>query len=157
MKPIEAVLAPLSGFIELGNKTLDTVSMLGEQAHGIVDAVSSVSKLSAITSIHGATSDGVKAAKATSSISSAADKAVDAAVDAEKTAKEEKQEGGYQLSDNNLNSLPYILIATLAFISLAGFCKTVYRTSVKNVRTPNDDAPPEPRVPGKSDSKKQAA
>jgi hypothetical protein len=159
LKPIETVLAPLSGFIELGNKTLDKVSMLSEQAHGIVEAVSSASTLSAVKSIHGATSDGVKAAMATSSTPSVADNAAGAekTEKTEKTEKEEKQVGGYQLSNNNLNGLSYILIATLAFISLAGFCKTVYRTSIKNVRTPNDDAPPEPRVPRKSDSKKQAA
>ena len=215
LKPIETVLAPLTGIVALGDKAIKTASMLGEQAHGIVEAVSSASKLSAVKSIHDATSEGVKAAKGstaatatpTATATAATDKgksegvslgnamkefgnisafantakdamskidkgvieniaskamsgAKDEVKDAAKEEKEEKEEkepgqaGGYISKQDSLNSLPYVLIATLAFISVGGFCTTVYRTRINNVRAAKNDAPPEPGVSGKFDSKK---
>jgi hypothetical protein len=71
--------------------------------------------------------------------------------------KESGQEGGYISSKDSLNSLPYVLVATLAFISIGGFCTTVYRRRTQNVKARNDDAPPEPGVSGKFNPKKPAS
>jgi hypothetical protein len=45
---------------------------------------------------------------------------------------------------DDLNVLPYTLLGTVAFISVAGFAATYYR-SKKNVKQA-DDSPPEPGV-----------
>ena len=52
-----------------------------------------------------------------------------------------------------LNALPYTLIGTVVFISLAGFIATYYRAK-KHVKPEYDDSPPEPGVLRKSDQEK---
>jgi hypothetical protein len=52
---------------------------------------------------------------------------------------------GGSIGDSDLNALPYTLLGTVAFISIAGFAATYYR-SKKNVKPEADDSPPEPGV-----------
>ena len=52
-----------------------------------------------------------------------------------------------------LNALPYTLIGTVVFISLAGFIATYYRAK-KHVTPQYDDSPPEPGVLRKSHQEK---
>jgi hypothetical protein len=55
------------------------------------------------------------------------------------------QQGGGSMIDSDLNALPYTLLGTVAFISIAGFAVTYYR-SKKNIKPEADDSPPEPGV-----------
>jgi hypothetical protein len=68
------------------------------------------------------------------------------AIEAEANAQRSqvKTMGG-SLADSDLNALPYTLLGTVAFISIAGFAVTYYR-SKKNVKPEADDSPPEPGV-----------
>ena len=60
------------------------------------------------------------------------------------SSNKQRMAGGSMVGESDLNMLPYTLLGTVAFISVAGFAVTYYR-SKKNVKS-KDDSPPEPGV-----------
>ena len=121
---IEAVLGPITATINLADNSVKLAQLgvnelpkVATALKGLIDASQQVSAITPLSTL--ATPDALQ-----------------------KSSDAQRMAGG---SIEGLNALPYTLLGTVAFISVAGFAVTYYR-SKKNVRPEADDSPPEPGV-----------
>ena len=117
-------------------KTVETAAAVATKAPGLVPGVSLYSAI---------TPDAVKQELGAQQATQATQ------------ATQVAQAGGALLVGSSLNLLPYTLLGTITLIIVSGFALTYYR-STKNgsKRKEYDDAPPEPGVLRKSDSKERS-
>ena len=160
-KIINEILQPFQQTAEAAIKTVDSVVKTADDA--LVLGKTAIEKGSDIVGEIAETVD--KATAAMSSASSALP-----GLDLYKSISPEsiaaaKQTGGAAstaaaatsiaaIATTDLNMLHFTLIGTIVLIAITGLSLTYYRS--KNVRTPQDDTPPEPGVFRKPDSKERA-
>ena len=121
---IEAVLGPITATINLADNSVKLAQLgvnelpkVATALKGLIDASQQVGAITPLATL--ATPDALQ-----------------------KSSDAQRMAGG---SLEGLNALPYTLLGTVAFISVAGFAVTYYR-SKQNVRPEADDSPPEPGV-----------
>jgi hypothetical protein len=145
---IKVLLQPVTWAIALGNETLVTVnkgidtlpkvaSEITGTFKGLVNASQQVAAITPLTAL--AT---VPALQESSNVQRAQQAQQSQMTGGPQTGP---QQGGGSMIDSDLNALPYTLLGTVAFISIAGFAVTYYR-SKKNIKPEADDSPPEPGV-----------
>jgi len=135
---IESVLGPITASINLANTTVEL-------------AKSSVNELPKVASTVAGTVKGlIDASQQVGAITPLSTLATPEAL--QKSSNAQRSMKGGSLGED-LNALPYTLLGTVAFISIAGFAVTYYR-SKKNVKPEADDSPPEPGVFRKSHQEK---
>jgi len=121
--PITATIGLASNTIELANHTVEKLpevaSTIAGTFKGLVDATQQVGAITPLSSL-----------------------TTPAAL--QQSSNKQRVSGG-SIVDSDLNMLPYTLLGTVAFISVAGFTVTYYR-SKKNIKSKADDSPPEPGV-----------
>jgi hypothetical protein len=159
---IKVFVEPVTEAIALGNETLVTVNKgidtLPEVAReitgtfsGLVNASRQVGNISPLSAL--ATDSALRAESAVQRAQQAQSQmkgpqtgsSPSAPPLSQQTGQQTGQQGGGSMIDSDLNALPYTLLGTVAFISIAGFAVTYYR-SKKNVKPEADDSPPEPGV-----------
>lgn len=141
---IKVFVQPVTAAIALGDKTVDTVnkgidtlptvaSEITGTFKGLVNASQQVASITPLSAL------------ATTPALQAASNAQRAQQLEQPQMKGDLEMRGGSMIDSDLNALPYTLLGTIAFISIAGFAVTYYR-SKKNVKPEADDSPPEPGV-----------
>jgi TM2 domain-containing membrane protein YozV len=153
---IESVLGPITASINTIDHTVQLATTAAEKipeavtvVKGLVEAGSKIGAVTPLSSLATTealqkTSDTERAKKKTQTGGSL--------MELGKTALQSTVMSGGEISEG-LNALPYTLIGTVIFISLAGFIVTYYRAK-KNVTPEYDDSPPEPGVLRKPDQEK---
>jgi hypothetical protein len=127
---IESVVGPITATINLANNTVQLAQM-------------SVDKLPEVANTVAGTVKGlIDASQQVGTITPLAALATPPTLQA--SSNKQRMAGGSMVGESDLNMLPYTLLGTVAFISVAGFAVTYYR-SKKNVKQA-DDSPPEPGV-----------
>ena len=157
MPIIKVFVQPVTAAIALGDKTVDTVnkgidtlptvaSEITGTFKGLVNASQQVASITPLSAL--ATTPALQAA----SNAQRAQQSQQPQQPQQPQMKGDLEMRGGSMIDSDLNALPYTLLGTIAFISIAGFAVTYYR-SKKNVKPEADDSPPEPGVLRESDKK----
>ena len=135
---IESIVGPITATINLANNTVQLAQM-------------SVDKLPQVANTVAGTVKGlIDASQQVGTITPLAALATPPTLQA--SSNKQRMAGG----GDDLNMLPYTLLGTVAFISVAGFAATYYR-SKKNLKSEADDSPPEPGVLRKPHQKKSTS
>jgi len=141
---IKVFVDPVTEAIALGDKTVDKLPEVAREItgtfRGLVIASRQVGNISPLSAL--ATDS---ALRAESDVQRAKIAQQSQQTGPPPSAPPLSQQGGGSMIDSDLNALPYTLLGTVAFISIAGFAVTYYR-SKKNVKPEADDSPPEPGV-----------
>ena len=143
MGPITATMQTVDHSVQLATAAVDKIPEAVKVLQGMVDASSKVGTITPLSSL--ATPEALQQASTTLRAAQAGGNVADGLDPAAIHQIAGESQG--------LNALPYTLIGTVTFISLAGFIVTYYRAK-KHVTPEYDDSPPEPGVLRKPDQEK---
>jgi hypothetical protein len=151
MGPITATMQTVDHSVQLATAAVDKIPEAVKVLQGMVDASSKVGTITPLSAL--ATPEALQQASTMARAAQAGGNIAPVnAASISETLRTTQATGGSDTTES-LNALPYTLIGTVIFISLAGFIVTYYRAK-KHVTPEYDDSPPEPGVLRKPDQEK---
>ena len=151
MGPITATMQTVDHSVQLATAAVDKIPEAVKVLQGMVDASSKVGTITPLSSL--ATPEALQQASTTLRAAQTGGNIVPVnAASISETLRTTQATGGSDTTES-LNALPYTLLGTVTFISLAGFAVTYYRAK-KHAQPQYDDSPPEPGVLRKPDQEK---
>ena len=151
MGPITATMQTVDHSVQLATAAVDKIPEAVKVLQGMVDASSKVGTITPLSAL--ATPEALQQASTMARAGQTGGNIAPVnAASISETLRTTQAIGGRDTTES-LNALPYTLLGTVTFISLAGFAVTYYRAK-KNAQPQYDDSPPEPGVLRKPDQEK---